>query len=299
MARSQREKWRDELDALLAAEFKATSSELHALYGDLLRTLKTSLADYLDRYDSLTFSKRLEVDRLFLTAGDLATALTAAGESISGYAYRSGVLGYQSVWYSLDQVEQIRVTSMGLDRRFIESLIASPVAGATLSQRLYRNRQKLANAVNAQVARGVAEGRGYAEIARRINDTTEASYRQALTIARTEGGRVRSEATQRGYEDAAKTVPGIGKRWVSTLDGKTRDDHRFLDGQIVPFDGQFVDQGGNRSDAPRMFGIAAEDINCRCTTEPIIDGESSSLRRDNSTGETIEYVTYTEWAKSL
>lgn len=299
MARSQRERWRDELDRLLAAEFRSTQNELHTLYRGLLRSLKTSLTSYMEQFDTLSYSKRLEVDRLFLTASDIASALSAAGDAITGHAYRSGVLGYQSVWFTLDQIERISVTSMGLDKRFLASLIEAPVAGATLSQRLYRNREKLAAAVNHHVALGITEGRGRAEIARRITDATEASYRQALRIARTEGGRVRSEATQRGYEDAATVLPGLGKRWVSTLDGKTREDHRYLDGQAVPYDGYFVDQEGNRAEAPRLFGVAAEDINCRCTTEPLVDGEGSALRRVNETGEVIKYKTYTEWVKSL
>lgn len=297
--RAERERWQADLDALLATDFRRTSGALHKLYAELLRGIKEQLKGYVESFEGLSYSKRLEVNRLFLTAQDLTKALGGANDIIGAHAMLSGAHGYAGVWYAAEQVAGISLASMGLDQKFLAALVREPVAGASLSQRLYRDRRKLASSVNGHIARGITEGRSYAEIARRVTETTEASYRQSLRIARTEAGRVRSEATQEGYEDAAKTVPGIGKRWVATLDGKTRDDHRYLDGQVVPHDEDFIDLAGNGAEGPRLFGIAAEDINCRCSTEPIIDGEGSALRLDNTTGDAIEYQSYAEWAEKL
>lgn len=51
--------------------------------------------------------------------------------------------------------------------------------------------------------------------------------------------------------------------WDSTLDGRTRDTHRKLDGQIRELDEPF-EVAGMKADAPGYFGNPAEDCNCRC-----------------------------------
>lgn len=299
MAKTEREQWAAELEALLATEFKKSTDALHKLYASLLEHLKGSLASYVEQYDGLSFSKRLEVSRLFVTAQDISRALGAAEGIIYDGTIFAGKHGYGSAWYSTERILGVTLQMMGLDERYLEALVHHPIAGASFSTRLYRDQAKLAQAVNEIVARGVVEGRGYREIARSITDATEANFRSAVRIARTEAGRVRSEATQQAYEDAAQTVDGIEKRWVATLDSLTRDDHRFLDGQTVAYNAYFTDKAGLQAEAPRMFGVASEDINCRCTTEAVIDGYGSEFRRVNETGQNIKYKTYAEWAENL
>lgn len=53
------------------------------------------------------------------------------------------------------------------------------------------------------------------------------------------------------------------KQWDSTLDGKTRDLHRVLDGQIKELDEPF-EAGGMEAIQPGDFGVPAQDCNCRC-----------------------------------
>lgn len=91
---------------------------------------------------------------------------------------------------------------------------------------------------------------------------------RATTIARTESLRA---ANQGGFA-AAKEMAGDGKirkTWMATHDGKTRDSHRQLDGQVVegadtPFtlpDGTAITHPGDPS-AP-----ARDVIRCRCTVK--------------------------------
>ncbi|WP_105116341.1 ADP-ribosyltransferase [Streptococcus suis] len=50
---------------------------------------------------------------------------------------------------------------------------------------------------------------------------------------------------------------------------------------------------------PHMFGIASEDCNCRCRTiSRLKDDDTPFLRRDNETGEVIEYRNYREWERA-
>ena len=177
------------------------------------------------------------------------------------------------------------------------NLVNAPVAGKRLSKRLYQYRDKLTDNVTQNIITGLFEGKSYAEIARRVNEETEASYKQALRIARTEAGRTQSTTTQKGYIEAKKQGIDIQKRWLATLDKKTRHDHRELDGQTVEVDGKFSIRG-HTAKGPRLFGVASEDVNCRCTTIEVIDGISPELRKDNESKEMIKYKNYDEWLNS-
>ncbi|MGL9794410.1 NAD(+)-arginine ADP-ribosyltransferase EFV [Enterococcus sp. DIV1283b] len=174
------------------------------------------------------------------------------------------------------------------------NLVNVPIAGKRLSKRLYQYRDKLAENVTHNIITGLFEGKSYAEIARRVNEETEASYKQALRIARTEAGRTQSTTTQKGYVEAKKKGIDIKKRWLATLDKKTRHDHRELDGQTVEVDEKFSIRG-HTAEGPRLFGVASEDIGCRCTTIEVIDGIAPELRKDNETKAVIKYKNYNEW----
>ena len=53
------------------------------------------------------------------------------------------------------------------------------------------------------------------------------------------------------------------RQWASTLDSRTREEHQKLDGQSRELDEPF-DVNGCKAMYPGGFGIASEDINCRC-----------------------------------
>lgn len=142
------------------------------------------------------------------------------------------------------------------------------------------------------------QGQGYKQIAQIIQSNTEANYKQALRIARTEGGRLRSAARQKANEEMKELGVDIRKQWLATADRKTRHKHQRLDGQIKDIEDYF-EVDGYKAKAPRMFGVAALDIHCRCTTISIVDGISADLRLDNETGEEIPFQKYSDWRKSI
>lgn len=56
----------------------------------------------------------------------------------------------------------------------------------------------------------------------------------------------------------------VVKQWDATLDARTRPHHALLDGQIRELDKPF-EVNGRKAMYPIGFGIASEDIHCRCT----------------------------------
>ena len=133
-------------------------------------------------------------------------------------------------------------------------------------------------------------------MAHSLSDVAESSYKRAMNIMRTEAGRVQSVTRQKSMAEADKRGIEFEKVWSSALDTRTRDSHRVLDGQAVKPDAYFK-VNGHRTLQPHMFGIATEDINCRCRTFSRIKGYGPTHRRENETGEIIPYETYDEWEK--
>lgn len=295
----QLDKWQQELERLSHRSYRQTGDQVRKIYKQTLKDMKTRLTDYVANYDQLSFSKKLEVERLFNVAGEMDQILKAPYESIDS-AVKAGVAnqaeqGYYGAWYALEQANNIELQMGLLDPELIVQAVNRPVAGARLSTRLYRQRNKLAKAATTEIVNGLFSGESYAQISKRLSDYTEADYKRALRIVQTESGRVRSETTQIGYQKAEKLGVGMQKRWLATLDGKTRHDHRYLDGQTVDVDEDFHDSGGHTASGPRLFGIAREDVNCRCTTIAVVDGIEPELRRNNETGKNEKYRTYAEW----
>jgi uncharacterized protein with gpF-like domain len=163
-----------------------------------------------------------------------------------------------------------------------KAIVNEPIAGAKLSSRLHKECDRLAIELTSAVARGVIDGSGYAVIAKSFEDWTSTSYSNALCIARTEGGRCRSLATMEANREIVDLGIDIQKQWSATLDRRTRHDHQELDGQIQDIDESFTLRG-MEADMPRLFGIAAEDINCRCCTINLVDGEAPVVCRNNKT----------------
>jgi hypothetical protein len=91
----------------------------------------------------------------------------------------------------------------------------------------------------------------------------------------------------------------IVKQWDATFDGKTRPEHRFLDGQIREIDEPFTDSQGRQAQAPHKFGVASMDINCRCIVVErarwAVEGEEIPNKVDNETGDLVEADDYKEW----
>lgn len=137
-----------------------------------------------------------------------------------------------------------------------------------LSKKLYtalgENVTHLKKRVANNISRGIATGATYKEIAYNIASNSNVGFNNAMRIARTEGHRVQVLSQL----DAGRKSVAMGcdtfKQWDAALDGRTRPTHRALDGQIVPFKESFESDQG-KVEAPGMFGIPSEDINCRCS----------------------------------
>jgi hypothetical protein len=59
------------------------------------------------------------------------------------------------------------------------------------------------------------------------------------------------------------------KRWVTMMDDRVRDTHSYLEGMEVPYNARFYTYDGDSAEAPGMFSLPENNINCRCVVEII------------------------------
>ena len=149
-----------------------------------------------------------------------------------------------------------------------EKMVRAITIDSKLSKSLYEalgiNLNTLKDVVRDEISRGFATGTMYEQIASRINNRMHTGRYNAIRIARTEGQRITNEATYQAQMDAASRGAEIVKQWNGILDGRIRPSHAELHGQVKNLDEYFT-VNGHSALYPSGFGIASEDINCRCT----------------------------------
>ena len=189
-----------------------------------------------------------------------------------------------------------------------ESMVRAVQLDSKISEGLYNaigeNVAELKKSITAEVARGIATGATFSDIARNLRTRMTGDgydraggmlYRSKL-IARTEGHRIQCQATMDACHKAKEKGADVVKQWDATLDAKTRDSHAQVDGEIRELDKPFSnglmfpgDPGGG----------AAEVCNCRCAllqrARWALDG--SFTKMNNITGQIEEFESPEDYAE--
>ena len=209
-------------------------------------------------------------------------------------------------------------TAFGIEKEvqaklaYREPLVRSAGKGARtaieiLQQRDFKNLaiQRTTTLTRMQIQRdlvaGLRQGEGYREIAERVHQTLlredgDSAFYRAARITRTECGKARSEATHEAADHAFKKGIIMRKKWIATLDTRTRDAHGIMDGVEIAYDDDFISPAGGAGWGPREMNNASDDINCRCDLMMIVDEDEPSVRRIRDEG-VVPYRTYSEYAK--
>ena len=221
---NQRNKWIEVLEELNELTITKTNTELVRQYRIALKGIKSQAKGFIEQYDQLSFSKRLEAERLLNIGQEIQGILEgtnrAVTQTIADGTGNMAKNGYYSTFYGLEGEYGINVPMSFLDEDYIKSVVNSPVDGKTLSQRLYKNTNQLAKVTTQSIVQGAIDGKGYKYVAKRIEDLTEADYKRALRIARTEGGRASSLSQQTAYEETKRVGVNLKKRWLATQIGR-------------------------------------------------------------------------------
>lgn len=295
-------KYQKEIESLLNKSESNINQELQALYKELANEMTKEIIELNDQIEKDdNFSKKLQKELLEFIRSQMYVKANQLEENQRQIMYdflkHNASTAYNELFYEFEMSEEIPLSFALLNDKQIATIINTPIAGRKLSTRLKGNSTKMKKNLNRVLTRGFSKGWSTQKMAAQIAEIGAANYRRAMNIARTESGRVTSVTRQQSQQHAKDLGIKAEKKWISTLDGDTRNNHRKLDGQIRAID-EYFEVGGLKTLQPHMFGIASEDCNCRCRTVNVIKGYEPKLRRDNATGEVSAYKNYQEWINS-
>lgn len=149
----------------------------------------------------------------------------------------------------------------------VKNIVENPMQKLTLSTVLSRRRNQIVKSTKKTLAVGLASGDSYTRMAQRIADTLNGDYKKAMRIVRTEANRAINRGFQDVTEEASEMLLGSDyievKEWCSMEDESVRSTHQHLNGKKLHSLDMF-ELSGAKADCPGSFGIAKEDINCRC-----------------------------------
>ena len=126
-----------------------------------------------------------------------------------------------------------------------------------------------ADTIENIVKKGMTEGLTITDIAERVKTSRSFSKSRSIMIARTESTKAANRAAVAAYNEANDLGIEVMKEWLSSQDGNVRDSHMDLDGTVIGVNEEFEADGAFGL-GPGSFGVASEDINCRCTLIPLV-----------------------------
>lgn len=160
------------------------------------------------------------------------------------------------------------------------------------------NRTKIANAVT----QGIIQGEGIPEIAKRIARQVGSDNMEAMTrYARTAMTGAQNAGRMEMLHEAQAMGINVKKKWLATLDKRTRDAHRNLDGQVQEIDKPFKSDFGDIDYPGDFHAHPANVYNCRCTLiyeYPEYMPQNAQRRaynEDRTESTLIPDMTYREW----
>ena len=301
--------WQKEIKQAQLDREKQVYKELEGTYRQALDDVNKKAKDLQDQIsklvaddpenESLLRSKVYQLkyqEQIKVQLDDAMNRLNDAG-SIEAYMEDMYKEGYASNIYALQKQGVPVIAPINHDKML--TALTYNTNNIPLSTRLYKNVEKTKKQVMSEITRGIASGMSNQDVARNIKNRMGVSYRKARQLAQNEGHRVNTQAVMDSMHDAKDRGADIVKQWDCTYDKKTRPVHARLDQKWTEIDDYF-DYGGGKVFAPKQFGVASLDINCRCAllSVPRWDVDSDTPKHmDNITGELIEAKNYDDWKK--
>jgi SPP1 gp7 family putative phage head morphogenesis protein len=157
--------------------------------------------------------------------------------------------------------------------------------------------------VNNAITQGIIQGESLDQISKRLSTGLCAQNENTMkTFARTGMTQAQNAGRYQRQMEAKKLGINMLKEWMSTLDGRTRDSHRHMDGEQIKVGDKWHPQKfSNGCRYPGDPEAPPQEVyNCRCTlVADLVDYPSEKYERyDNIDGKPIKNMTYDEWAEA-
>lgn len=300
-----------ELEAKLQTEWKATIAK-EKVKRAMLEAGEISKEEYAQWLKGQIMTGNRWKSMLEAVSQSLDDYQEAARAIVNGELPTAYAMGHNYGTYSIERQLRASTSYTLYDANTVTRLLKDdPELLPALKQKSKTAREIAAGKINKWHKRqitsvcmqGVVQGESVPKIATRISNITNQDAKATIRYART----MTTGAENAGRVDSYKRAQDMGietkQQWLATLDERTRESHREMDGEIVEVGEKF----SNDCEFPGDSGGPAEEIwNCRCTLIPVLTG-ISELESDNdvtnaelrNTDHMAEggYNSYDEWKK--
>lgn len=243
---------------------KAVLKAIEQNYKDALAEINSKIELLMARHDAdmqhviyqVEYQKALKTQIQAI----LETLQANEFETLSEYLAKAYEEGFFGAMYDM-QGQGIPLVFPIDQAQVLEAIQTETNLSETLYAKLGKDIKDLQKKVAGEISRGLSTGMMMAEMARNIEALAKIPRNNAMRIARTEAHRIQTKAAYDAQWKAKDKGADIVKQWDATIDGKTRDSHRKIDGEIRELDEKFsngLEYPGDPS------GAAGEVINCRC-----------------------------------
>ena len=259
------------------SEQKAAMDELHDLIGkayinhakDGVITLTTTQQRQL-----MTGMKaKLKAMGLKLGESEVEKVTTLLAEVFSATYYRNAFI--------LESGMKANLKFNIISKKFIDSAVNAKYKGEFFSNRIWSNKADMLDHLQISIIKAMKGEMTIDKIGREIRDRFNVSAYDSQRLVTTETARIQTQASKQiGLDSGVEEV-----MWSATLDTKTAPEDASLDGKVW----------GIKEDHPEP----PLHPSCRCVLINVpFAGWSATQRKDNSTGEVIDNISYADWAKS-
>ena len=259
---------------------------------------------------------------------DMQNTNKIARSIVNGYMPQVYALNHNYGAYEVEKGSKVDTGYTLYSRETVERMMREdpellPPPGKKTTQKILAGKEKRweRQQVRSVMTQAVLQGESMPKIAKRLenavgksitlDDIKDQEKKTSSQIAkelakRNKAAAIRNARTMTtgaenaGRADAYMRAKNLGidmkVMWLATLDGRTRDSHRDMDGEEVEV-GELFSNGLRFPGDPH--GPGEEVYNCRCTTVAQLagfetDAKDLSLRKNNKLGD----MTYEEWKEN-
>lgn len=299
--------------------------EVAKIYRDAEKEAQKKLDDYLERFKAKDEIKREMLENGAITqqeyndwrtgqimigkrwedmrdviAQDYHNANNIARSTVNGHMPEVYAINHNYATFQVEKESKLDTSYTLYDQQTVERIMRDnpdllPPPGENKKAEIAAGKdiQWQSRQIQSSMTKSILMGDSIPHMAKRLsNDLSVMNGKAAVRYARTAA----TGAQNAGRVDAYERAQGMGiemeQEWLATLDDKTRDEHRELDGQSVPVgepfevDGEEIRFPGD----PQAAGYLV--WNCRCTLVPKLKNldQSDAPRNDR-----LEEMSYEEW----
>ena len=318
-------KWTDKelkkLEKRISKEYAQAEQEVQAKLDDYLRRFeikdkikrqaledgKITEQEYTEwRTGQIMVGKRWEEMKTTL-AQDIHKTNEKVASMTKEFSYDAYALNHNYGTFEVEKGSLVDTSYTLYDRHTVERLVRDnpnmlPPPGKRVSRRIKEGKDVLWNKQQIQsvMTQSILQGEPIPQIADRLATAVgDSNHKAAIRNART----MTTGAENAGRVDSYRRAESLGikmqQEWISTLDDRTRHEHRLLDGQrravgeMFQVDGYTIRFPGDPTAEPFLV------YNCRCTLIGVVKEtnldklHSNEFERNSKLGD----MSYDEWLK--